>query len=88
MMNVFYAFIFFYLMTGIVEALPNQGSTTNREGQAQQQLPRPLYYDIIDSTDVLAIPSDSSGWDQEDEYENFEKQSEEYSKQHKPTPPK
>ncbi len=70
-----YMFIVCCGISTVVAAVPAQGAT----GKSQEKLnnlPKPLYYDIIDNTDVLAIPSDSSGWEQEEELENFEEQSE------------
>ena len=32
----------------------------------------PLFYDTSDSTDVLAIPSDSSAWEQEEEIQELQ----------------
>jgi hypothetical protein len=72
-------------ISGIVIAAPAKDAT-GKSQNTSEKLPKPLYYDMIDSTDVLAIPSDSSGWDQEDELDNFEEQSEENSRKSKQTP--
>lgn len=60
-----------------LSAQPVQNSKNQKsqnQNQQANQISKPLRYDIYDGTDVLAIPSDSSAWDQEEELEDLKQE--------------